>query len=347
MGDAKHFALVEVIAGMPMPPARRIAYRSFDRQWIIWDNRVGDYMRPVFWQAHSQNQIYFSTLLTQPLDKGPALTATADVPDLHHFRGSFGAKHIIPLWRDAAATEPNIAPGVLEGVGSALSRQVSVEDFAAYVYGLLGGSSYTRSFWSELETRQVRVPITKDRDLFERAATLGRTLLRLHTYGDRYVLKGRKHGQLPQGLARCVRAISSLPEDYPDTFSYDEGSLALRVGNGQFAPVAKEVWEFAVSGYPVVRSWLSYRMKDAGEGGTSPLDRIGPDSWTPAFTRELLELLWVLEATLALYPEQEKVLGKIVEGPLFNVSEMPVVPEAAREPPPTRRPSHGQLGLPA
>ncbi|HSS47630.1 MAG TPA: type ISP restriction/modification enzyme [Thermoanaerobaculia bacterium] len=346
MGDSKHLALSEAVAGMSMPPVRRIAYRSFDRQWIIWDNRIGDYMRPVFWQAHSQSQLYFSTLLSQPLGEGPALTASAEVPDLDHFRGSFGAKHVIPLWRDAAATTPNIAPGALEELGAVFGRDVSAEQFATYVYGLLGGSPYTRYFWTELETREIRVPLTKDRDLFERAETLGRTLLRLHTYGDRFVSKGRRHDQVPQGSTRCVRAVSAAPEDYPANFTYDDGSLTLRVGDGQFAPVAKEIWEFEVSGHSVLRSWLSYRMRDAGGGGTSPLDRIRADSWTPTFTRELLELLWVLEATIALYPEQEKVLAEIVEGTLFKASELPVVPDAAREAPPTLRPSHGQMGLP-
>ena len=88
-------------------------------------------------------------------------------------------------------------------------------------------------------------------------------------------------------------------------------------------------------------------MRDAGEGGTSPLDKIHPESWTSTFTRELLELLWILEATLALYPEQEKVLAEIAGGPLFKEWELPAVPETAREAPPTRRPSQGQMDLPA
>ena len=132
--------------------------------------------------------------------------------------------------------------------GPALGRDPSPEEFAAYVYGLLGGSPYTRYFWTELETREVRVPLTKDRNLFERAAAIGRTLLRLHTYGDRFVPRGRKHGELLQSSARCVRAVSSRPEDYPADFTYDGDSLTLRVGDGAFAPVVKEVWDFSVSG---------------------------------------------------------------------------------------------------
>ena len=35
---------------------------------------------------------------------------------------------------------------------------------------------------------------------------------------------------------------------------------------------------------------------------SSPLDDIRPAVWSAAFTTELLELLWTLEATVAIYP---------------------------------------------
>jgi hypothetical protein len=31
------------------------------------------------------------------MGSGPAVVASAEIPDLHFFRGSFGGKHIIPL----------------------------------------------------------------------------------------------------------------------------------------------------------------------------------------------------------------------------------------------------------
>src|SRR5450756_3131581 len=76
----------------------------------------------------------------------------------------------------------------------------------------------------------------------------------------------------------------------------------LHVGGGEFSPVALEVFEFEVSGLKVVQSWLKYRMKKGAGRKSSPLDDIRPDHWTSHFTTELLELLWVLEATLAVYP---------------------------------------------
>jgi hypothetical protein len=49
--------------------------------------------------------------------------------------------------------------------------------------------------------------------------------------------------------------------------------------------------------------------------------------------RELLELLWVLEKTLEIYPEQKELLQKVLEGPLFTVDELPTPTPEQREPP--------------
>ena len=78
----------------------RYAYRSFDRQWVLPDARLGDFMRPALWRVAGPRQIFLTSLLTNVLGPGPAAVATALVPDLDHFRGSFGARAVIPLWCD-------------------------------------------------------------------------------------------------------------------------------------------------------------------------------------------------------------------------------------------------------
>lgn len=100
-----------------MPAAVDYAFRSFDRQQLVADNRVIDFPRPVLWQSHGAKQVYLTTLTTAPLSDGPAVTACADIPDLHHFRGSFGGRDVLPLWRDSAATESNIRHGLLDAWG--------------------------------------------------------------------------------------------------------------------------------------------------------------------------------------------------------------------------------------
>ena len=92
--DEKKKAIYELSSDSPVPTIEPYAYRSYDRQWILADSRLGDYLRPVLWQIHSEHQVYLSSLLSHPLGNGPALTCSALIPDLHHFRGSYGAKEV-------------------------------------------------------------------------------------------------------------------------------------------------------------------------------------------------------------------------------------------------------------
>jgi hypothetical protein len=64
-------------------------------------------------------------------------------------------------------------------------------------------------------------------------------------------------------------------------------------------------------------------MKKRAGKKSSPLDDIRPDHWTARMSDDLLELLWVVEATLAMEPELEKALHKIVASPCFTAAELP------------------------
>jgi hypothetical protein len=95
-----------------MPTAIPFAYRSFDKHYALYDFRLGDRLRPPLWRLHSANQVYFTSLLSNTLGLGQAIVACCAIPDLHHFRGSFGGKDVIPLYKDAAGTAPNITAGL-------------------------------------------------------------------------------------------------------------------------------------------------------------------------------------------------------------------------------------------
>lgn len=313
--------------GSDSPDIIRYSYRSLDRQFIFSDARLLDRPGPDLWRIRGSRQVYLTTLLSHPLGRGPALIAAACIPDLDHFRGSYGAKAVLPLYRNAAATQANIRPGLLGILSTMFKRRVTPEDFLAYVYGVLAQPAFTLRYARELETRQLRVPITRNSSLFEKVRDVGARLLWLHTYGERFVPKGAKHGQIPRGDARCIKAVPGNPDGYPDSFEYNQAKRTLRVGQGEFSPVAAEVYKFEVSGLKVVQSWLKYRMKRGSGRRSSPLDEIRPERWTSQFTTELLELLWVLEATVSGYPRQAKLLDGVVAGPCFAADDMPEVPD--------------------
>lgn len=315
----------------PPPAMVRYGFRSFDRQWVLSDARVGDYFRPDLFLAHGDRQIYVASQLVLEIGKGPALTVSVDIPDLHFFAGR-GGKDTIPLYRDAPAGKANLIPGVLELLGETYGRKLMPEDFLAYIYGVLAHTKFTTRFAKELETRELRVPITKDPALFEQCRAIGARLLWLHTFCERMVPKGKKRGHVPCGATKCTKAIPGDAARYPDGFEYIYATQTLHVGSGEFAPVSREVFEFEVSGLKVVQSWLRYRMKRGAGKKSSVLDEIRPTRWTGESTTELLNLLWVLEATIEGYPEQARQLEAVIASECFRFNEMPPVPEKMRKP---------------
>ena len=201
----------------------------------------------------------------------------------------------------------------------------------AYCYALLAAPSYTARFFEELEIPGPRIPVTTDAALFERAVELGRRLIWLHTYGERFVPPGERARRIPQGAARYEKPIPATEAGFPTSHGYDEATRELRVGDGVFAPVSPEVRAFSVSGLDVVGSWLDYRMKDGAGRRSSPFDAIRPTIWPESFTKELLELLWVLEHTVALGPELDATLDAVVAAPTIQATELPQPTDAERE----------------
>jgi hypothetical protein len=301
----------------------RYGYRSFDRQWILADSRLGDRMRPDLWKTSGTDQIYLTTLTSTKLGNGPVLTATPYIPDLHHFSGR-GAKDVMPLWRDAKASNANLPVGLLQILEDALNREISAEELAAYVYALGGTGAYAKHFAAELgeQAGPFRVPITKDRSLFDAAVGLGRELLWWHTWGERFGDAAEMDG--------TPRELSPVTE-MPHSFTYDEEARELRVGGGRFGPVGREVWDFDVSGLKPLQSWLANRTVKGKGRKSSPLDDIRPTTWTN--TAELLRLLAILEHTVSVTPDAAALLEKIIAGPVFTATELPTPSDVEMAPP--------------
>lgn len=323
-------ALATLEPGTPPTTLTRYAYRGFDRHWVLKDTRLCDRPRPTLLRSESEHQFYMTSLLTKVLGRGPAVIATALIPDMDHFCNR-GAKDVIPLWKDTAGTKPNITRHLLEMLHKTYGHNISAKKFFAYCYAVLFTPHYVAQFWDELTIPGPRVPITKDFALFEQTALLGRKLIWLHTYGERCVPEGEKPGRVPPGKALCKIGTPTTKEEYPEEFSYDLANQKLHVGKGVFEHVRQEVWEFSVSGFEVVKSWLAYRMKKRSGKKSSPLDDIRPETWQ--FDEELLDLLWVLDHTIDLLPEVTALFEKILTSDLFIAADSPQPTESERKGP--------------
>lgn len=311
-----------------VPPVQ-YGYRSFDRQWIIPDNRVLNRPNPELWKAHSEKQVYLTALMAHSPESGPAITFTALVPDLHHYKGSFGGR-AFPLWRDAEATIPNVEPKVLESLKATYKSAVTPEDFMAYLAGVAAHPAYTARFQDDLTQPGLRIPITTRRTLFEQAVQLGRRVIWLHTFGERYV--DEKAGR-PPGPPRMnghgprmpkEGRIPDEPDAMPDEIDYDESRRRLLIGRGFVENVSPAVWRYEVSGKRVLTQWFSYRRKNrerpiiGDRRPPSKLADIQPDHWLAEYTTELINVLNVLTLLVELEPEQAQLLEAICEGPTLR-----------------------------
>ncbi len=193
----------------PVIEPDRYGFRSFDRQWIIPDVRLINQPNPTIWKTHSTRQVYLTALVRSSPTSGPALTFSASIPDLDHYKGSFGGR-AFPLWANAAATEPNIRPAVLTWLSEIYGRMVSAEDLIAYLAAVAASPAYTARFARDLVQPGLRIPLTGDPALFEAAVRLGREVIWLHTFGERFA-------NLRRGGRRARRASPRERRAFPPT----------------------------------------------------------------------------------------------------------------------------------
>jgi hypothetical protein len=305
------------------PELLHIALRSFDRQWLIADNRVLDRPRPDLWSALREGQLFLNQQSSHGIESGPAVVATALLPDTHHFNGRGGK--VIPL------LHPNGSANVTAGLLTYLARNlgltdITVQDLAAYTIAVTGHTAFTEQFTEELLTPGVRVPLTRDRKIWLRAVGIGRDALWASTYGERYVDPAENRPaegiEFTQGDTRQIRYLTHVGSAVPDTLRHDSDTKMLYVGQGAFAPVPEAVWTFSVGGMQVLRKWFGYRKASPNSKKTSPLDDIHVDSWPSEWTTELIELLSVLRRLVDLMPAQRDLLADVLAGPAVTEDEL-------------------------
>ncbi len=313
----------------PFEPIR-YGFRSFDRQWIIPDNRLINQPSPGLWTIYGPGQVYLTALSRSSPRSGPAVSLTGLIPDHDHYKGSASGR-VFALWTDAAATEANISSAVLAELTKAFGSAPDPVDVFAYVAGLLAHPAYTARFAADLVRPGLRVPVTADAALFAEAAALGREVIWLHSFGER-MGDGKPTGppRVPTNGPNIPLAgkISGKPEDFPDSIDYDAAQKRLKIGTGFIDNVPPAVWSYEVSGKNVLRQWFSYRKKNrerpliGDKRKPSPLCDIQPDHWLPEYTTELINVLNVLTLLVELEPRQADVLQRVCDGPLVAASKV-------------------------
>ena len=318
----------------PVVTPVRYGHRSFDRQWIIPDGRIINRANPTLWENHSNRQVYLTALQAHAPTAGPAVTFSAAIPDLHHYKGSFGGR-AFPLWADRRAQSPNLKASLVREMGEALGEIVTAPDLMAYLAAVAAHPAYTARFRSDLVQPGLRFPMTADASLFSDAVEIGREVIWLHCFGERFADPGagRPNGapRLPAGERPVVPRDGAIPADpdrFPDRIEYEAAAQRLRIGDGFIGNVSRGVWEYEVSGKQVLVQWFSYRRLDRSRPiigdrrPPSPLEKIQPEGWPAEYTTELMNVLHVLGRLVALERRQAELLDRICDGRLLSGDDL-------------------------
>ncbi|MGC4854621.1 type ISP restriction/modification enzyme [Micromonospora sp. DT4] len=298
----------------------RVGYRAFDRQWVLADPRVMDMPRRDLWSARIPGQVFAIEQHRKSIQSGPGLVFTSLIPDFDYFKGSEGGRTLPHLHPGGA---PNLAPGLLVALSERLDIEVAAADVLAYVAGITAHPAFTATFIDELTTPGVRVPITSDAVLWITAVEIGRQVLWLHTYGQAFSGSEQPGGsvRLPVGDGRQPLSLAAVTR-VPETISYDPERHVIAIGDGEFGPVGPDVWDYAVGGRNVIKSWFNYRKKEPGGRRGSPLDDLHVDMWEPAWTGEFVDLLTVLTRLVELEPAQAELLAAVMAGDILDRAQL-------------------------
>ncbi len=199
----------------------------------------------------------------------------------------------------------------------------------AYIVAVLAHPKFTDRFIADLVRPGLRVPKTADKSLFDEAVALGREVVWLHCYGERFVDTAAGRPKVPPRSPKAQApfistegAIPGAPEPLPDAMEYDAGKRRLLIGKGFVENVTPAIRAYEVSGKNVLDQWFSYRRRDRTKPKIGkkrpplPPEKIQPAGWLAEYTEDLLNLLNVLGRLIALKPRQAGLIDRIVVGPL-------------------------------
>lgn len=309
------------------PNIVQVGYRSFDRQYILADSRLIHMPSPQLWGYRVPEQIFIVEQHAHYPKAGPGLYFSALIPDMNAFKGSEGGRSHPTL---TTGGTPNLI-----GSASQMLRERFGDnapgDLVYYLAALTGHPGYVRTFDEPLQQAGIRVPLTADPELWERAVQLGKQVVWLHTYGERgEPLPGMKYlHQLPEGAdytlpTPTVDMGRTMPEKKPsfspdpvNSLSEEQNSPVMGTvsfGQARCENVEKRVFDYTVGGNQVLGLWTKYRLKKPVVRRSSSLNDIVQREWPEAWSEEYERLLYTLTHLVNLEPAQEKLLDEVLAG---------------------------------
>ena len=265
-------------------------YRPLDWRWIFWHPAMIDWPRGEITQhfvaRHSHHDDHEGergrggeggnqlAALSPPLSLSPslALIARRQLPP---------SEPATYFWATAALALDGIIRSDNRGSESLFLLDQADDDsarMACYAYALFHSPTYRQRYAAALRTSFPRVPSTRDQELTNRLADLGRQLVALHTQRPPQFVGWDKPASAGAGPPECTadfggpaRLATASRWSHPTAASqrllltvaprfprYDAGRIWIRE-NDAIAAADEATWQFRVGAHQVARKWLADR----------------------------------------------------------------------------------------
>ena len=142
-------------------------FRSFDRQWIIPDERLDQSAEPEALEGYSASKFIDGAGGSTRQRLVPQSRLLSLIPDLHHYKGSRRPR-ISALARCAGdATE--VGPNCCTLLAKTLWRGVTAEDVIAYIAAVMAHPAFTARFKADLVQPGLRASADRGRRAVRRS----------------------------------------------------------------------------------------------------------------------------------------------------------------------------------
>ena len=276
---------------------RNVSYRPLDIRFLYNRREFVDFPKPDLQDVWGADNVALFAL-DDGTGNGPAVWCHGLIPDQHAFSNRGG--WVFPLWdRRDGGTRTLLKEEFLRELEVGLGEAIGPQDVFDCALALLSASSYTTRFAWDLEDDFPHIPFPADARLFRRTAELGTRIRALQTFAadpDERFFRGRIQGRVAGPI------LDVPPPRRAFTLQGEEGTLSLTAsGAMRVAGVPGRVWEFTISGYPVLYNWLSARRGQ-------PLNA--------TMHRGILGLVARLSHLMYLFDDADALLEEALEAPL-------------------------------
>lgn len=247
-------------SGLNSENIRPILYRPFDIRHTYYTGKIkGFHSRPrneVMQHFDKDNLGLILGRQGQVVGSGPlwnlAFVSSKLIDNNIYYRGG-GV--LLPLYLHpdphsedflaAKETKANLKPELLTAF---TKLGISAETIFHYIYGILYSNTYRQRYDEYLKIDFPRIPITKDSQLFQQVAELGKAIADLHLM---------QSSELDTPIAKYQ---GNSDNDRVEKVIYQESQRRLYINPDKyFEGVSPEAWNYHIGGYQVLHKYLKDR----------------------------------------------------------------------------------------